>query len=465
VLALAVGVRLAVALAYRPALFFAGDSSQYLKLAFTGSPVGFAYERPSGYPLLIDLVTGAGRDLAVLTTVQHLAGLATGVLTYTLLRRLGVRKSLSTLTAAIVLLDAYAIALEQHVLAEAFFTLALVGSAFLLIAGGRQSLVAVGASSLLLGVSATLRLAVLFAIPVWLLYVIWAHGRVRAVAAAGVGLAVPLLAYATWHSAETGRFGLADANGWFLYGRVAEIGDCSGADVPRAGRALCRRTQRDAREGSAFHLWSPEGTAHRAFGRLTGDPERQQRLNDIMRDHAIAIIRARPVAYARMVGADFLRYFTPGVRSRLISDSALNLPTGATLGQLDPRVKRRFYPALETGVHEPGSVVRAYQRVVHIPRWLVGGLTVVALIGLLLPALTRGRQRLPHRREIFLLCGGPLCILIGATATSDFVLRYLIPVVPLLLVGGVTAATELARLAAAKRATRTRVAAWGPAAG
>ena len=50
VLVLAAAVRAGVAIAYRPAIFF-GDSWAYLDLAYDGTPVGLAPDRPSGYPL------------------------------------------------------------------------------------------------------------------------------------------------------------------------------------------------------------------------------------------------------------------------------------------------------------------------------------------------------------------------------------------------------------------------------
>ena len=132
VLAIAAAVRVAVAIAYQPAIFF-GDSWAYLDLAYGGSPVGFAPDRPSGYPLLIDLLSVFGRSLGAITTAQHLAGLLTGVLVYALLVRLRVPRWLATAGAAVVLLDAYAMALEQQILAEAFFTLALAASFFLVV--------------------------------------------------------------------------------------------------------------------------------------------------------------------------------------------------------------------------------------------------------------------------------------------------------------------------------------------
>src|SRR3954452_7697585 len=108
VLALAAALRIAAAIAHRPAIFF-GDSWAYLDLAFRGHPVGFAPDRPSGYPLIIDTLSVAGRNLAAITTVQHLAGLATGVIVYLLAQRLDLPRLVAAGAAALVMLDAHAV--------------------------------------------------------------------------------------------------------------------------------------------------------------------------------------------------------------------------------------------------------------------------------------------------------------------------------------------------------------------
>lgn len=449
---LAVLVRIAVVVAYRPALFFGGDSSQYLKMALAGGPVGTAYERPSGYPLIIDGLFGlTGRSLLALTTVQHFVGVGVGVLTYVLLRRLDAPRWLAVGAGALMLLDSYSIALEQHVLTETFFALALLGS-FLLAIGKRGGHWALVASGLLLGVSATLRTVSLFAVPVWLLYVLWAHGGARALALAALAVALPLGGYASWHAAHTGRFGLTAAGGWFLYARIGEIGDCRGVNVPPASRPLCARTANDERQGKtdgpAYYLWNRYGTAHRAFGSLTGGSARQARVNGAMRGFALAIIAHRPLAYAGLVSGDALQYFEPGVRSLSIEDTAVQLPPPDRLGAVDGSVRRAYLPQLRLGVHEPATAVRAYARWVHVPRWLMGALAVASLLALL--AALRGPVRVPRRREIFLLSGATAAMLIGATASSEYNLRYLVPLVPLLLGGGLAATLDLAGLVAAR---------------
>src|SRR5947209_14783314 len=89
-------LRIGVELAYRPALFF-GDSWRYLHMTFSGFPVGILPSRPSGYPLLLRLLTAPGRDVLLVTVVQHIAGLVVGILVYVLLLRLGLRRLVAAL--------------------------------------------------------------------------------------------------------------------------------------------------------------------------------------------------------------------------------------------------------------------------------------------------------------------------------------------------------------------------------
>lgn len=270
VLGLATIVRVGASIAYWPALFFS-DSWQYLNLAFSRFPVGIAPSRPSGYPLLLRLLSAPGHDLALVVVLQHVAGLGTGVLTYALCLRLGLARRIALLAAAVVILDAYAIALEQHIMAESFFELAVMAAMLLTISRGERTRALVLAGGLL-AIAATLRTAALFVIPVWLVYLLWSGVGRRRLLAGAAPVIVPLLAYSAMHYVHTdGSFGLQQAQGWFLYGRVEAIADCRGASVPPATRPLCIA---DARVRAApspdFWIWSPQSPAERLFG---GNPD------------------------------------------------------------------------------------------------------------------------------------------------------------------------------------------------
>jgi hypothetical protein len=72
---------------------------------------------------------------------------------------------------------------------------------------------------------------------------------------------------------------------------------------------------------------------------------------------------------------------------------------------------------------------------VHVPRPVLALLALAALLAVCL--------RVPSRREVFLLAGSAVMILLGTAATGGFALRYLLPAVPLLAIGGSLAAAQL----------------------
>src|SRR5262249_31751472 len=138
----------------------------------------------------------------------------------------------------IVVLDSYAIVLEQYVLSEAFFSLALISS-FYLVTDRRGGWATVSAGGLLLALATTIRTAALFAIPVWLAYVMMTRRSRSTALAAAAAVLVPLLLYASAHALAHRGFGLTESEGWFLYERVGQLADCSRFTPSAAQRPLC----------------------------------------------------------------------------------------------------------------------------------------------------------------------------------------------------------------------------------
>ena len=239
-------------------------------------------------------------------------------------------------------------------------------------------------------------------------------------------------------------------------GRVAPIADCRGADIPADARPLCNRTPRDRREGAAFHIWNADGPARRNFGPMSRDPAVQDRSNHILRSFATAIIRDRPGEYAELVGDDFIRYFQPRAMSRGNSDLALTFPEHGRLVRRNAEARDRWFPGYTAEVHPPSGLVRSYQERFHAPRRLLGLLGLAGLISLLAGVVSAamGRDGFARRREVFLLTGAGLAMLLGTAATSEFVLRYLIPAVPLLVCGGLAGAADLLAALGRLRAQR-----------
>jgi hypothetical protein len=150
--AIGAALRIAVSLAYDPALFVK-DSWTYLANARELAP-GVA--RPVGYPAFLDaLPTELG--LRVIPLAQHLLGLAIAVVLYVLLLRLGVRRSLAALATAPVLLDPYQLVVQHYILADTLFELLLVAGCALLLWRRPLPLVPAGVAGLVFAAAALTR--------------------------------------------------------------------------------------------------------------------------------------------------------------------------------------------------------------------------------------------------------------------------------------------------------------------
>ncbi|HEX8857315.1 MAG TPA: hypothetical protein VF752_17105 [Thermoleophilaceae bacterium] len=193
VLALGLAARLLVWLGAWPGLLYT-DSWAYADAAYKGQYLSDPLH-PAGYPLFLHVLALPGRSLAALTLVQHLMGVATGVLLYALLVALGLRRGLAAAAAALVLLDGWAIALEQHLLAEALFTLVLVAALALAAWPGERGIARLAGSGGLLAAAVLIRPVALFAVPVWIAYLVWTRPAWRAIAVAAAACALPLVLY------------------------------------------------------------------------------------------------------------------------------------------------------------------------------------------------------------------------------------------------------------------------------
>jgi hypothetical protein len=431
VFGLAVALRLAVAITYRPFLF--DDSWSYLDAAYSAFPVGISFARPSGYPLVIKALSLAGHHPFVISTVQHIGGLAGGLLVYLLLTRRQVPRWLAATATGLVLLDLYAIALEQAILSEAFFTLALVGAVYLAICVRPTSL-ALSGSGALLAAATLMRPAGGFALLAWFLYLAWKRVGLRPLVVGVVSFAIPLLAYAGWQRHVTGYFGLVVNDGWFLYGRIGEIAaPCGDAKIPKATYSLCERSSHG--KNALFYTWDAASPAHKAFRRTDG------RANRLVREFALAIIRDRPLTYGELVLSDTARYFVPGVSAEYQSQ---DIPSMAEeLPAYSQEVRDRYLPGYVPRAYGSDSWLWRAERWMHTPRWLVAIFVLCALAAPASAVFRRDRSGGGSHGEAIFLVGSGLLILVGSTATSAFDLRYLAPEVPLFVSGGVLAIWQL----------------------
>jgi hypothetical protein len=238
---------------------------------------------------------------------------------------------------------------------------------------------------------------------------------------------------------------LSHTSGGTMYGRVAGFADCAGAGIAPVARPLCetaaqRHSHPDAPD---WYIFDSASRAVKLFG-LYGDASRPGiNPNGIVGAFARRIILHQPLAYLDAVASDVLRFFTPGATPYADSVSATALPVTASAEDIVQDVRRKFLPSVHPQVRPPAAVVRAYRSVVHVPRPVIALLALASLLGLAL--------RIPARREVLLLSGSGLSLIVCVAATGGFGIRYLLPAVPLLALGGSLAGRDLAELVRVRR--------------
>jgi dolichyl-phosphate-mannose-protein mannosyltransferase len=455
-LVVAAALRVLVQLSYRPALLFYGDSIAYLVNASHLSPESI---RPAGYPAFLRAILVV-HDLAVVPAVQHVFGLVTGGLVYTLIRRLGAGPLAGSIAAAPVLFDAYELNLEQHVLSEALFTLLIVVALVALLWRSRPSLAACIATGILLAAAALTRSVGLALIAPALAFAIARGGLVRTLALAAA-FALPLVGYATWYSTVPhGSFALTDHDGYFLYGRVADFASCSGMRLsPVDRKVLCDPRPPADRPGPNYYVWHQWSTHHyRRF------PHRPPRRNAVLQSFALGVIQRQPLAYAEMVLGDMAHYAAFG-RSTGPRDES----TAQWQFHVDAHESRRAATRLASeadawggsvgGWHIGQRLLAGYQRVAYTPGTL---LAVAVLLAVAAAAVGGTGVARGLRAETLTLAAAGVLLPLTAAMTSMFDFRYLLPALALLPAAGVLGATTLAARARALRPAGAGAVAPGP---
>jgi 4-amino-4-deoxy-L-arabinose transferase-like glycosyltransferase len=305
----AVALRAVVQLAYQPALIFP-DSERYLTYAwhFVNGHWSPDWLRTSGYSLLL-IPAVLARNLAVIAAAQHLLGLATAVLIYAVLLRFGARRWLAVLATVPVLFDPLQLDLEQYVLTDVGATFLLV-AALVVLVWRRDAIgkAAPAVAGLLLAAATIIRESDLVVMIPAVLYLVAAVRPGRRLAARAAlllaGFLLPVLGYLGWHQVSYGRFDFADYGSQFLYGRIAQFADCTGAPLPSYERPLCPR-QPPAQRNLDFYMWSPQSPQ----GTVKAPPGMSR--DQVIQDFDLKIIEHQPLTYLNVVAGDVLYSFSP----------------------------------------------------------------------------------------------------------------------------------------------------------
>lgn len=418
VLAAAVGLRLVVMAAYWPASLQhpgAGDAASYVqsaRLGLWGDPI-----RTPGYPAFLRLAHSVSDQLAFTVVVQHLLGIAAGLLLYAAIRRLGGSRPAALAGAAVVLLNGDALFLEHTLLSDGPFVFALASSLYLAARAVDESLwIWLAPLGLAVGSAILVRSVALILVPVlvvWLLLAAEGRWRRRAVgAAAFLGVVCAVLAGdAALRAHNTPYEAWGPTNGWALYARVGQFADCGTFEPPRGTEQLCESTLPGERPGPTYYASQPEAPAKRFFG---VPPNGNEELGAFAR----AAIRAQPLDYAETVLTDLARYVKPDLEERVfggLGPEALRIDQAAVPPTVDP-----YYQDVDFKQRAGARALALYQRVVrvHGAFYVLG--FVLGVAGLV---LARGRPQ----AGIALLGGVSFLLLVFPSAIHSYDPRYGIP--------------------------------------
>ncbi len=446
----AVAVRVVVLAGVSVSLGYA-DSQRYVGQASGDNLEGDGIA-PPGYALFLRAIHAVTESVDGVLVVQQLLGIVAGVCVYGAARRLVTTRGVAAGAAAVMMLCGNLLSTGQAILTETLFTTLIAVVSLVAIrqatAPSWRNAISLGAA--IGGAIAVRTVALPVAVAVILLILLIAdrsrQGALRAGASMGAAAAVAglvaLLMSTTWGLPLVGE----TAQGWVLYGRVAQFADCDAIDPPRTLRSLCV-TDQGTRPGPDYYRFVG-GPAVERFGSL---PRGDAQLNEF----ATRTILAQPLDYAKTVTIDSLRFFAPNFGT----ERAYNSPGWDELEldrPLDPASAAANKKVIE-GWFAPysprESTLRLAARYQEITTIHGGQLLAVVLLGLAGVVWGRGSRR---GAACLLLVGG-LGLLVAAAAITQYVGRYALPTFGFLLPAAAYGLTMLARQIIPRSATGVAV--------
>jgi hypothetical protein len=427
-------VRVDAGLGYRWWVYF-NDSFSYISTAVTGvtDPV-----RVSGYSLFLRVLLPL-HSFAVVTMVQHLMGLAVGVMCYALAaKRFGAPAWLATALTVPVLFDGFEIQLEHQILSDTLFLFLAVLAVVLLLWAPRPGWVRCSLAGLMLGASAIVRSTGLPIIPIFVAYliIIWfpklrdRRGWLQlaaSVAACCAAFALPILAYEGLYDQQHGKFAMNESTGVFLYSRVMTFADCSRMTLSPELLSLCSTVPPAQRPIAQAYIWTPATPLDRfppvKFSALP---------NSLAQKFAVKAIEAQPLDYAKAVFDDTWRAFywpravfpnAATYNEYLFGYHSLKVPDSPVYGY-HSTAAYYLHGGPQTRVVEPyAGVMRVYQRYV----WLPGTVYGLILLAGLAAIVWRWRRT---GKDAFLPWATSVSLVIVPAATAEFDYRYVTTAVP-----------------------------------
>jgi hypothetical protein len=449
----AIAVRIGLMLAYGPAFLGFGDSHEYVSAAANG--VFSDPQKPAGYPIFLSVVHLLSDHLSFTVALQHVLGIATGLLLFDAVRHTGVPSWLGLLPAAVVFFAGNGLLLEHSLLGDGLFAFvqALAIYAAVRALGESRWRWAVLAG-LAVGVSfwiKTVGLSSLVVIAVVLL--LGAPGnlreRVKTAAAVAATALLVILAYPVVQAQVTGYSGYERQGAWNLYGRVATFVDCAKFKPPAGTRFLCPSEALSDRQSESYYQYARASPAVRRFG---GPAHASRSANATLQRFSVAAIEHEPLAYAGAILRGLSFFITPrpgeGYTPESLREALLSARGAAGV---DPAISRYFERSDRGYVGHPSALV-SYDEHTQVQGPLLVLLLAMAVAGtLLLDARARSAA------VLFTLSA--LASVALAVAGNSYDVRYGYPALGPLAAGAALGGWGIftkVRMELERRRTRTR---------
>jgi hypothetical protein len=442
-------------LAFRPVMWFGGDSASYLA---TGLRLIPDPSRVGGYGFMLFLLRPL-HSFAVVAAVQHAMGLAIGVMIYLLARHFRLPGWAATLATLPVFFDAYQLQLEQDMVPDIAFAFLAMLALYLLLRwpgapwAAAVAALALGVTAIFWPVGLALVAVLLVALGLRLLRVLTgrtpggparstagkAGGRAAVAVLAGAVVcgALPVLGYATWFDIHQHEFSLTRSDGVFLWSRTMSFANCAVIKPPSYERVLCPPS--GSRQSASLYIWEENSPLQRLpGGRFSAHT------NSLAMSFALRAIAAQPGGYATAVGHDFLLSF---YWNRPVHPDAAIVDryqfADATTAWVSPALHLDGGSVARDQATYNGGQPAPTRAIQPFASWMVSYQKWVYLRGTLLGVILLGGLGVMIARRRFSLAGLPwafaLAIVFVPPLIADFDLRYLVPAVPVACLAAVLA--------------------------
>ncbi len=459
ILALGATLRVLLMLAWSPAFMGFPDASAYAMGAARSLWADPTHE--IGYALFLRDLHALDRQLGPTILIQHISGLVSGVLWWSIVRRCGGRPWLALIPASVIALDGGEMFLEHSTLSESLFICLLSAGLYFAVrsldaAGSRWAALA----GLSIAAACLVRVVGLPLLAVLLLWLALMSGgdwrrRFRRAATAGACAAAILGSFAVVQHQQTGYWGLTTpAGAWNLYSRVAPFADCGEFKPPAGTSVLCERTPPALRTASvADYSYSRASPAVRAYSWGDGPYSATPAQNHELTSFTWAVILHQPV--------DYLKTFLEGM-SAYVAPTRIEFSNRSELGPDDQTFFHGllFEPATlayaakndlpfygARAFHENRSLMSflfAYESDARVTGPIMAAMMLLSFFALFLPA---GRPR----QTAWLMFLVAWVSLIVPPATHMWDARYTIPALGPLAAAATLGAWQVGRLAARMR--------------